>query len=588
MILASPQGGRSKSPTLLKAESGLRKGKTYLLVLATVAGVGGGLGAVIFRLMINGVQTLFFSDLLPSVTFFAWKLNLGIILLPVIGAVIIAPVVYHLAPETRGTGIPEILDAYTEKHGRIRTRVAVLKIVVSAITIGSGGSAGREGPITQIGGATGSAMGRLLRLNEDQVKLLLVSGVAAGIAGTFNAPLGGALFSIEVLQRGFSWRGTPAIIIASVVGAAVASLAFGVQPVLSAPTFGVLSAVQLAPYAVLGLVLGLLSYLWVKVFYSFQDVFNRLSLPGTLKLVIGGTSVGIIGMLLPSYGILGVGYQGIDLILAGGVTLGLALALGVAKVLATSLTIGSGGSGGVFAPTLYAGAMFGGAIGQVFVKLSPGIATQSFGYSLSGMAALIAGSARAPLTSIVIVPEMTGDWNILPALMMSCIISYYVSSYLLNRSSIYTLKLEKRGIDVKRLSVQDYLDLVSVGEVMERLAPVFDDTTVATLVGRKEEFGYPRLAVVHSDHTIVGYVKLSEAEAVPPERREKTLVAAIANPDAPVVLAEESVREALKRMEEGGLSELFVVDSAVTRRYVGMFGADSLVKARDLGIERSE
>jgi chloride channel protein, CIC family len=346
--------------------------------------LGADWGAVVFRLMISGVQTLFFSDLLPRVTVFAWKVNLGIILLPLMGALIIAPVVYHLAPETRGTGIPEIMDAYTEKQGRIRTRVAVLKIIVSAITIGSGGS------------------------------------------------------------------------------------------------------------------------------------------------------------------------------------------------------------GRVFAPTLYAGAMFGGVVGQVFASLTPGIATQSFGYSLSGMAALIAGSARAPLTSIIIVPEMTGDWNILPALMISCIISYYVSSYLLNRSSIYTLKLEKRGIDVKRLSVQDYLDLVSVGEVMEKLTPVVDDTSVAALISRKEEFGYPRLAVVHADSTMAGYVKFSDAEAVPPERRETTSVRAIANPDVVVVSAQESVREALKTMEERGLSELFVVDSAVTGRYVGMFGADSLVKARDLGIERSE
>ena len=559
-----------------------------MLLLAAVAGVAGGVGAVIFRLMISAVQTLFFSDLLPYVTFFAWKLNLGIILLPALGAAIIAPVVYHLAPETRGTGIPEIMDAYTERQGRIRTRVAVLKIVVSAITIGSGGSAGREGPITQIGGASGSAIGRALRLNEDQVKLLLVSGVAAGIAGTFNAPLGGALFSIEVLQRGFSWRGTPSIIVASVVGDAVASLAFGVHPVLSAPALSVLSAPQLVPYAVLGLAFGVLSYLWVRVFYLVQDAFNRISLAGTLKLVIGGVSVGVLGMLAPSYGILGVGYQGIDLVLAGGITLGLALALGIAKVVATSLTIGSGGSGGIFAPTLYAGAMFGGAVGGLFANLLPGLTTQSAGYSLSGMGALIAGSARAPLTAIIIVPEMTGDWNILPALMISCIFSYYVSSYLLKHSSIYTLKLEKRGVDIKRLSVPDYLDLVAVGEVMEKVAPVAMDATVASLVDRKEEFAYPRLAVIRADSTIAGYVDFVRAQAVPPESKETTLVSAISNFDVPVVSAQESVREALKTMEERGAYELFVFDGAESGPYAGIFSANSLVKAHELGTERSD
>ncbi|MDA4134786.1 MAG: chloride channel protein [Thaumarchaeota archaeon] len=561
---------------------------TFVLLLAAIAGVAGGVGAVVFRLMINAIQTLFFSDLLPYVTIFAWRLNLGIILLPALGAAIIAPVVYHLAPETRGTGIPEIMDAYTEKQGRIRTRVAILKIVVSAITIGSGGSAGREGPITQIGGASGSAIGRALRLNEDQVKLLLVSGVAAGIAGTFNAPLGGALFSIEVLQRGFSWRGTPSIIVASVVGAAVASLAFGVQPVLSAPSLGVLSALQLVPYVVLGLAFGLLSYLWAKVFYLFQDAFNRISMAGTLKLVIGGASVGVLGMLAPSYGILGVGYQGIDLVLAGGVTLGLALALGVAKVLATSLTIGSGGSGGIFAPTLYAGAMFGGAFGALFANLVPGLTTQTVGYSLSGMGALIAGSARAPLTAIVIVPEMTGDWNVLPAMMISCITSYYVSSYLLKHSSIYTLKLEKRGVDIRRLSVPDYLNLVAVGEVMEKVDPVALDATVASLVSRKEEFAYPRLAVIHADSTIAGYVEFDRAQAVPPELRETTLVSAITNPDVPVVSAQESVPEALRTMEERGAYELFVADGTAAGPYAGIFSANSLVKAHEVGTERSE
>jgi chloride channel protein, CIC family len=561
---------------------------TYVLLLAAVAGVAGGAGAVFFRLMISAIQTLFFSDLLPHVTFFVWKLNLGIVLLPALGAAIIAPVVYHLAPETRGTGIPEIMDAYTERQGRIRTRVAILKIVVSAITIGSGGSAGREGPITQIGGASGSAIGRALRLNEDQVKLLLVSGVAAGIAGTFNAPLGGALFSIEVLQRGFSWRGTPSIIVASVVGDAVASLAFGVHPVISAPALSVLTALQLGPFAVLGLAFGFLSYLWVRVFYLFQDAFNRISLAGTLKLVIGGASVGVLGMLLPSYGVLGVGYQGIDLVLAGGVTLGLALALGIAKVIATSLTIGSGGSGGIFAPTLYAGAMFGGAAGGLFANLVPSLSTQTVGYSLSGMGALIAGSARAPLTAIIIVPEMTGDWNVVPALMISCIVSYYVSSYLLKHSSIYTLKLEKRGVDIKKLSVPDYLDLVAVGEVMEKVPPISLDATVASLVSRKEGIVYPRLAVLHADSTIAGYVDFARAEAVPAERRETTLVSAIANPSVPIVSAEESVREALKTMEGRGAYELFVVDGTVTGPYTGIFSANSLVKAHELGMERSD
>ena len=580
--------GQNHAPAVVRAgERTIRRGMTLILVLATIAGVAGGVGAIAFRLMIGAIQALFFSDLLPRVSFYAWGMNLGVMLLPALGAAIIAPVVYHLAPETRGTGIPETIDTYTRRQGRMRPRVAILKVVVSAITIGSGGSAGREGPIAQIGGASGSAIGQALKLTDERVKLLVVSGVAAGIAGTFNAPLGGALFAIEVLQRGFNWRGTPSIVLASVVGTAVASTAFGLQPVLPAPPFYLQSASQLGSYAVLGLAFGLLSYCWVRVFYLFQSAFERLKVTGTLKLVIGGLLVGGIGMLLPNYGVLGVGYQGIGLVLAGGVTLGLGLALGMAKVLATSLTIGSGASGGVFAPTLYVGSMFGAAFGSVFIWLFPGLSTPPLGYSISGMGALIAGATRAPLTSIIIVPEITGDWNVLPALMLSSIVSYYVASYLLKHSSIYTLKLERRGIDIKALSAPDYLDSVTVTEVMESPRAVDEDATVSTFLRTKQDEPRLQSMPIVRGRALAGAAKFADAERVPVEDREKTPVKQIMDPHPPTISARRSVRDAVGLLQEKGLSEVTVVEDSPGQAYLGVFTPDDLVRAHKLGLERN-
>ncbi len=572
--------------SLRRKRGQLEERLTFVMILAALVGAVGGVGAIVFRFLISAIQTVFFSDLLPAVTYDVWNVNLGIMLLPAVGGLLIGVIVYDVAPETRGTGIPQVMEVYTLEGGRIRARIAALKVLVSSVTIGSGGSAGREGPITQIGAATGSAMGRVLGLSEDEVKLLVVSGVAAGIAGTFNAPLGGALFGIEILQRRFSWRGTAPIILASVVGTAVASVAFGLSPAIAAPTFNLASPAELGMYLVLGVIFGVLSYVWVRVFYLFEDFFERLKLRGILKVALGGLLVGAIGMFLPSYGILGVGYGGIELVLAGGITLTLALVLAVAKILATSLTIGSGGSGGIFAPTLYVGAMFGGALGLVFAGILPGVVTQPFGFSLSGMGALFAGAARAPLTSMIMIPEMTGDWGLLPALMISCIASYYVSSYLMKHSSIYTLKLERRGIDIKTLSVPDYLDSVFVGEVMQTPVTVPDEMTVSRLLEYAVEVGRVSFPVV-SDSKLGGIVNVADAQKVGAGSRNTTLVKDIMNRKPVVASSRDTVRDALKRMQESGITEILVVDGAEPPGLLGMVTAGDMVRAHELGLERS-
>jgi chloride channel protein, CIC family len=564
----------------------MEEGFTFIELLGIVVGILGGIGAVVFRLLIDVNQMIFFSGLLPHFTLFGAGLNLGLILLPAIGGLIVGPIVTMLAPEARGHGVPEVMEAYALKGGRIRSRVAVVKVLASSVTLGSGGSAGREGPIAQIGATVGSTIGRVLRLEPDEVKLLLVCGVSSGIAGTFNAPLGGALFGMEVLQGRFSWRGTVPIILASVVGAAVANVAFGLSPTIVAPSFHFLSASELLLYLFVGLVFGFVSYGWVRVFYVVEDVFSTMRLSWRAKPVIGGLLTGAVGMFFPLYGVMGVGYNGVDVALAGGLTITMLVMLGVAKMLATSLTIGSGSSGGIFSPTLYIGSMFGGAMGLTFLHFFPHLATQPFAYSLAGMGALFAGAAGAPMTSMIMIPEMTNDWSLLPPLMTSCITSFYVSSYLLKRSSLYTLKLERRGVDIKNLSIPDELEKVKVGEVMQTsVVTVPEDLPVSELIRYPLRHGHTTYPVV-ADSKLTGMVNYAQALRVPPEKVESTTVQDIMSRSPTVALARESVRDALKKMQKSGITKIPVVDESNPKTLLGILTEKDIVAAHELNLER--
>lgn len=565
----------------------IEEGITFIELLAIVAGVVGGLGAVAFRLMISLNQTLFFSYLLPYISFFGGNLNFGIILLPAIGGLIAGPIINSLAPETKGHGVPEVMESYALKAGKIRSRVAFIKVLVSSITIGSGGSAGREGPIAQIGASTGSILGRLFKLKDDEVRLLVVCGLSSGIAGTFNAPLGGALFGMEILQGRFSWKGTVPIILASVVGAAIANVVFGLSPTIISPTFRFLSATELLLYFIVGIAFGFLSYAWVRIFYFVEDLFEKIKLSSKYKVAVGGVLTGAIGMFFPKYGVLGVGYDGVDLALAGSFAITLMLVLGLAKIFATSFTIGSGGSGGIFSPSLYIGSMFGGVLGLLFNAIMPGLASQPFAYSLAGMGALFAGAARAPITSMIMIPEMTADWHLLPPLMISCITSFYISSSLLKKSSIYTLKLERRGVNVKASSVPDYLDYVKVEEVMEKkLVTVSENTTISELMWLATEHGHTMYPVV-SDSKLMGTVSYVAGLKISPEKRDELKVRTIMERTGTTAFPGETVGAVLKRMEKNTISKILIVDVSRPQMLLGILTERDVVKAHELGLSRS-
>ncbi|MEJ2170207.1 MAG: chloride channel protein, partial [Desulfobacterales bacterium] len=480
------------------------------------------------------------------------------------------------APETAGAGIPELMEAVALHKGRLRRRTAVLKILASSVTIGSGGSAGREGPIAQIGGAIGSFLGRILKLQPHDVRLLVVCGVAAGIAGTYNAPLGGALFGIEILLRGIDLIRVVPVMLSSVIGAAVAALFLGKSANFQASGLGAWVPLDLWFYLLLGVLLGIVSVLWVKFFYAVNTGFTKLKLLPSLKPALGGLITGILFVLLPGYGIQGVGYDGLNLALAGKIGVGLLILLAGVKMVATAATIGSGGSGGIFAPTLYAGGMLGAALGMGFQWAFPTLVHQPLKYALAGMAALFAGSTLAPLNIMIMIPEITGDFGLLPPIMASSVSSFLVAWLFLRGSSIYTLKLEKRGTDL-RMGKSFSLDFIKVEQIMNRSVVSLDFdaplTALEALAGQHDLPGYP----VEKQGNLVGWVTLRDFAKTPANRRNRLKIGDIASENQVVAHPEETLHAALEKMEENRMALLPVVHRERPQQIVGIIKRDDIL-----------
>jgi CIC family chloride channel protein len=346
------------------------------VVLAVVIGFATGLAAIGFRELIS-----FFNFILleRALVWAEATLPYGRAALPVItgaGGLAVGLLVHYLAPEAKGSGIPDVMGAVAVRGGIIRRRVAPVKALAAAICMGSGGSAGREGPIVQIGSSIGSALSQVLHLSAQRTKTLVGCGAAAGIAATFNAPVAGALFSLEVILGDFGFGSFAPVVISSVVGAAVGRWYFGNHPSLTVLHFQLRHWGEFPLYAVLGVAAGILGVVFTKLLYGEEDFFGKVLrvIPAPARPMLGGVAVGTLGIFLPQ--ILGTGYGPVDAAVSNIYPLQLVLIFLVAKLFATTTTLGSGGSGGIFAPALFMGAMLGGAFGMLARLVFPGLTAQ--------------------------------------------------------------------------------------------------------------------------------------------------------------------------------------------------------------------
>ncbi len=448
-----------------------------LIVMALVVGAGAGLGAVVFRWLIFSFTWLatgyqqFGQQGHTASRHLPW-LGIGFLLvIPVVGGLLYGPLIQRFAREARGHGVPEVMLAVAENGGRIRPPVTIVKALASAICIGAGGSVGREGPIVQIGSAFASTLGQVVRMSETRLRILVACGAAGGIAATFNAPITGLFFGFEIVLREFSLDAMFATILAAVTGDLVSRAFFGSAPFFSGMPHGLVVGNDLSYLliAVLGLASGLIGVGFKTFLYWLEDAVDGLwkGRPEWARPAVGGVALGVLLLVLPQ--MYGVGYPVMNKVVAGHVVLWLIVIFMLGKILAASLTLSIGGSGGVFAPSLFTGAMAGMAFGIAANHVFGSSIGSPAMYAVVAMGGVFGAAAQAPLTAIASVVEMTGNFTLTLPVMLATGIAAALSKRL-TYGSIYTTKLLRRGIDIERPKAPDMLQTITVAEVMQPLA----------------------------------------------------------------------------------------------------------------------
>lgn len=547
-----------------------------MMTFAVVVGTGAGLGTIAFVWMIARFDSLFFHHGSQLLSFMG---GYYVIILPALGGLLVGPVVYYIAPEAKGHGVPEVMTAVATRGGRIRPVVVLAKAVCSAITIGSGGSVGREGPIVQIGAALGSTIGQYFKLNDRRIITLVASGAAAGIAATFNAPIAGVMFALEVILAEFGVHAFSTIVIASVTASVVSRAALGDFPAFEVPrSFYLHSPWELLLYLGLGVLGAGVSLAYVKILYFFEDLFDDWKFPDYLKPAVGGLLLGIVGYFMPRA--FGTGFDTIAETLHGNLTLSLLLVLILAKIVATSFTLGSGASGGVFAPALFIGAVLGGAYGKLVNMVFPGITEASGAYAMVGMAAVFAGSARAPITAIIILFEMTQDYRMILPLMFATVVSTALAQ-MVEPESIYTLKLKRKGLDVRARRDENLMRAILVEEAMTPtadLTTVTPETPLMELAFWFQETGHHGFVVLGEGGELHGVVTHSDLErAMAAGSIEKT-VGDICTTNVMTAFYDETLDDALRHFGAMGVGRLPVVDRRDPKKLLGVLRRGDVIR----------
>ena len=541
-----------------------------MAVLAVFVGLAGGFGAVGFRYLINLFQSLAYGsdgNLLDLVQSIPWYLRVSV---PALGGLVVGPMVYFLAREAKGHGVPEVMESVALKSGLIRKRLVVIKSLASAICIGTGGSVGREGPIVQIGSAIGSTIGQMLKISADRMRTLVGCGAAAGIAATFNAPIAGSMFALEMILGDFGLATFSPIVISSVIATAVSRHFLGDAPAFIVPGYELVSAWEFPIYVTLGLFCALVAVTFTKTLYRMEDIFDGLKFPEYLKAAIGGVILGVISLLFPQ--ILGVGYGAIDLSLSQSYAWWLMLVLVLGKILATSITIGSGGSGGIFAPSLFIGAMAGGFFGTIVHNFLPSVTASPGAYSIVGMGAVVSATTHGPLTALLMLFEMTGDYKIILPLMITCIISNIVGRQFL-KESIYTLKLLRRGINLEEGKEVNVLKSIKVSEVMNtEMETITESLSIERLAEIISKSKYNSFPVVSDGNKLTGILSFYDYnEAIFDENLRGLVVAKdIATSDVITISMDDNLYNALGKITFKDFSILPVVSTDDPTQLMGV------------------
>ena len=554
------------------------------MVLAAVVGLGAGLAAAGFSILVE-LSDHFFFDILKD-DWLGSLPNARLILIPAIGGLLVGPITYILAPGARGHSVPEVMVALDSRGGRLPATSAAGKIVAATLTIGSGGSVGRQGPVVFLGAAFGSLAGRILQLNEQTIRLLAAAGAAGGVAAIFNAPIAGVFFALEVLLRRFSTRNFSVVVLSSVVATVTAIALRGDELAIPVPSYDFSNALEAPLFAVLGVGCGILGVAFIRLFYWIEDRFTRVSgLPGWLLPAIGGAMVGALALLDSS--ILGIREDARDSALLGNEAIEAMLLLLLLKMAATSITAGSGGSGGVFFPTLFMGAMVGGVFGEVGNLLLPDIVEEPGAFASVGMAATFAGASRAPITSVLFLVEMTDDFGLMVPLLIAVAAATFVSQ-LLSRGTIYSIKAERLGVEIEEdVEPTNVMAQLRVSDAMSPMMEAFGpDTTLDEITLAFEGDPDPIALVVRENGEIYGILTGADiGEALAHGERHAT-AADICSTRMRTIHPDQTLHEALNIFTSQNLRALPVVEENNPWQPAGLLRRADIMRAYAAAVDR--
>ncbi len=569
-------------------------------VLGIAIGIVSGLGGIVFNWAIKVGTRFLTHDLivylspghLAGFSFLGFPFERWMMLwIPALGGLVSGFLVFKFAPEAEGHGTDAMIDSFHRKKGIVRKRVPVIKTVASAITIASGGSAGKEGPIAQIGSGFGSILASLLKVSERQRRIMLLAGAAGGIGAIFKAPLGSALFAAEVLYgtAEFEFEAIIPCILSSVVGFMVFTLYDGTATIFKIPAFTLATLGQLPFYAGLGLLCTLMGYFYVKVFYGARDrFFAPLKMPKWLKPALGGLMLGVLAFFLPE--VLAGGYQWIQSAIDGQLAIGLMLALVFGKIVATSLTISSGGSGGVFAPSLFIGSMLGGFYGNLCARAFPEIVTQPAAFVLVGMGGFFAGVAKTPIAALIMVAEMTGGYSLILPMMIVSALSYLLLG---KKTTLYEKQVATR-VDSPAHVGEYSVDIMDHLLVRDALVP---DRKIETI---PEEMGFEVMVdlmadsyqqdfpVVDRNGNLVGIISMTDLRTAMADISLHRLLVArdIAVTGVTAVTPEDSLNTALQLMADMNVRELPVVEREDPGKILSMVSRRDITRVYHDEMER--
>ncbi len=564
-----------------------------LLLLSALVGVISGLGAVLFFYLMAWGDYFFMNLLVGYEPPLAGGEQFAIggapghppirwlfLIVPAIGALLSGIIVYSLAPETEGDGTDAVIDAFHNKRGIIRFRVPFIKMISSIFTISSGGSAGREGPIMQIGAGFGSFLATKLKLRDEDRRLLLIAGTSAGMGAIFRSPLGGAVVGAEVLYHDdFEAQGLVPSLISSIIAYSTFCSVYGWGPLFRMPALFFHSPTDLLFYAVFGIILAVVGRIYIKTYFSVKEWFSRYRGPKVLKPAIGGLIVGAIGLFYPQ--VLGMGYGWIQQALDGKMLLSTMVAVALLKMFTTSVTINSGGSGGVFAPSLVIGGLLGGAFGQYVDAHFPGLVTHPAAFVVVGMGGFFAGVAKVPIASIIMVSEMTQGYGLLVPMMLVAAIAYLLTRH----RSIYEKQVETKKDSPAHFGdfTINILEELKVKDAMVRRRQIPRIPYNAPLkqwqdiLANSQDLYFP---VVNEKDEIIGVISFRNIRSILfEEELHEMVIAADLMTDLVTVTPQESLYSALEKFIKSDYGTLLVVDEKDPNKIVGLLRHEDLISA---------